>query len=57
MRDYSNSPHLDLAVLGRADHYIGNCVSTFSAFATRERLVNNMSTDFWAFEFPSHDEL
>lgn len=53
-------PHFDLAVLGQADHYIGNCVSTFSAFAARERRVNNKSVEFWAFHPEKHhaaDEL
>jgi peptide-O-fucosyltransferase len=53
-----SDPHVDLALLARADYYIGNCISTFSAFATRERRVNSKPVAFWAFdEKHTSDEL
>lgn len=43
------SPHLDLAILGRANYFIGNCISSFSAFAAREREVKGLPTFFWGY--------
>lgn len=62
-QDLPASPHLDLAILGRANYFIGNCISSFSAFVAREREVKGYPTFFWGFppERPSpaftHEEL
>ena len=52
-------PHVDLATLALADYFIGNCVSTFSAFAVRERRGADRPVEFWAFNGPPppHGEL
>ena len=50
-------PHVDLAVLARSDHYVCNCISTFSAVAVRERKVRGQQSSFWSFKLKSRDEL
>lgn len=48
--DEISDPTVDLAILTMADYFIGNCVSSFTAFVTRYRAVNDKPTSFWAFE-------
>jgi len=52
-------PLIDLAVQILSDHFIGNCVSSFTGFIVRQRRVKHLPVDFWGLVDPlgTHDEL
>eukprot|EP00117_Sycon_ciliatum_P043314 scpid18904/ scgid31380/ GDP-fucose protein O-fucosyltransferase 1; Peptide-O-fucosyltransferase 1; GDP-fucose protein O-fucosyltransferase 1; Peptide-O-fucosyltransferase 1 len=39
--------HMELAILQRAEHFVGNCVSSVSSFVTRHRLLSKKPTSFF----------
>jgi len=54
----SNPPdtQLDLVILGQSNIFIGNCVSSFSAFVARGRAVHGLPTQFFAFPQKTEEE-
>ena len=53
-------PVVDIAIMSKAAYFIGNCVSTFSAFVRRQRESRNLPVAFFGLDSvkaKKHDEL
>lgn len=42
-------PIIDIGILQKSEHFIGNCVSSFTSAVTRDRLIKEKPTSFWGY--------
>lgn len=56
-RTGAKDPHLDLMILEKSNLFIGNCISSFSAFIVRSRQHRGFPSTFWAFDKDQPDTM